>query len=203
MNFQCLFYRAFIDPLLRSLRRRLAGIVPDGASVIEAACGTGTQSLILSRRAGRVLGFDLNPGSVECAQNRIPQGTGNLSFVEADARNLPFVSDGEFDYATITLALHEMNPSNRIPVLKELSRTARNLLVADYSSPLPSTFPGWFTRMIEKMAGKEHYAGFCDYQDAGGLDSIIQDAGLEVVEEYFVLGGIGRIVLCRSSVTEG
>ena len=83
--------------------------------------------------------------------------------------------------------------------MKELSRTAKYLLLADYSSPLPVTFAGWFTRMIEKMAGKEHYAGFCNYQEAGGLDVIIENAGLELIEDYLVLGGIGRIVLCRKS----
>ncbi|MCK5735474.1 MAG: class I SAM-dependent methyltransferase [Spirochaetaceae bacterium] len=174
MNSQCLFYRTFIDPLLRPLRRKLAALVPPGSSVLEAACGTGEQSLIFSRRAGRVLGFDYNGNIVECAKGRIPELSENLSFQEADARNLPFIADEEFDYASITLALHEMNPANRIPVLKELSRTARNLLIADYASPLPSSISGWFTRMIEKMAGKEHYAGFCNYQDAGGLDVIIE-----------------------------
>ena len=123
----------------------------------------------------------------------------NLSFQEADARVLPFIADAEFDYATITLALHEMTPANRIPVLRELSRTARQLLVADYATPMPSTLGGWFTRMIEKMAGKEHYAGYCDYQAAGGLDTILVESDLEIIQEHSVLGGIGRIVLCRAS----
>jgi len=202
MNFQCLFYRALIDPLLRSLRVELARQVPAGASVLEAACGTGEQSLLLARKAGRVLGFDYNGKSVECARGRIPRGTDNLAFQEADARDLSFIADGEFDYATITLALHEMNPANRIPVLKELSRTAPQLLVADYATPLPASFAGWFTRMIEKMAGEEHYAGFRNYQDAGGLDSLLKEAGLKILEEHLVLGGIGRIVLCRLSVSE-
>ncbi len=199
MNPHCFFYRKFIDPLLRPLRRTLAGLVPEGASVLEAACGTGEQSLILARRAGRVLGFDYNRSIVECAQGRVPAVSENLSFQEADARVLPFIADAEFDYATITLALHEMTPANRIPVLRELSRTARQLLVADYATPMPSTLGGWFTRMIEKMAGKEHYAGYCDYQAAGGLDTIIGDSGLEIIQEHSVLGGIGRIVLCRAS----
>ncbi len=202
MNPQCLFYRTFIDPLLRPLRVELASLVPGGASVLEAACGTGSQSLLLARKAGRVLGFDYSPSAVECAKARIPGSSDNLSFQEADARSLPFISDDEFDYATITLALHEMNPANRVPVLKELSRTAPQLLIADYAAPLPSTFAGWFTRMIEKMAGKEHFAGFCDYQDARGLDSLLEDAGLEIVEENLVLGGIGRIVLCRSPMID-
>ena len=197
MRSRCLFYRIFIDPLLRSLRRELAEQVPVGSSVLEAACGTGSQSLILARKAGRVLGFDYNGVSVECARGRIPRGAKNLSFVEADARDLPFIADGEFDYATITLALHEMNPANRIPVLKELSRTARFLLVADYATPLPSSFAGRFTRGIEKMAGREHYANFCSFQESGGLDGLLEEAGLENVEEFPVLGGIARIILCR------
>jgi len=200
MSFHCFFYRRFIDPLLRPLRRELAALFPEGSSVLEAACGTGEQSLILSRRAGRVLGFDYNREIVKCAGNRVPDTSENLSFMEADARDLSFIADGEFDYATITLALHEMNPANRLPVLRELSRTASHLLLADYAVPLPSTFGGWFTRLIEKMAGKEHYAGFCNYQDSGGMNYLLDEAGLEIVEEHIVLGGIARIILAvRSS----
>ncbi len=186
----------FIDPLLRPLRKRMAALVPDGATVLEAACGTGEQSLILSSTAGRVVGFDYNPGMADCARGRVPRRSGNLSFLEADARNLPGIGDGEFDYATITLALHEMNPANRIPVLTELSRTAGYLLLADYSSPLPSTIPGRFIRLIEWAAGKEHYTGFCSYQESGGLDTLVSEAGLKIVEEHPALRGLVRILLC-------
>lgn len=197
MSVQCRFYRIFIDPMLKSLRKRMAELVPDGASVLEAACGTGEQSLILAGKAGRVLGFDYNGAMADCARRRIPLSVGNLLFLEADARNLPFVTDGEYDYATITLALHEMKEENRLPVLKELSRTARYFLVADYSSPLPPTIAGRFTWLIERLAGREHYAGYCSYQSSGGLDSLMREADLEILEEHQVLGGIVRILLCR------
>ncbi len=197
MSVQCRFYRIFIDPMLKSLRKRIAELVPEGASVLEAACGTGEQSLILAGKAGQVLGFDYNGTMAECARQRGLRSSENVSFLEADARNLSFVTDGEYDYATITLALHEMNEDARVPVLKELSRTARYLLVADYSTPLPLTVGGRFTWLIERLAGREHYAGFCSYQSSGGLDALLGDAGLKIVEEHPVLGGIVRILLCR------
>ena len=200
MSVQCRFYRIFIDPLLRALRKRMAEMIPDGASVLEAACGTGEQSLILAGKAGRVVGFDYNGTMAECARRRGLRSSGNVSFLEADARNLPFVTDGEYDYATITLALHEMNEDTRVPVLMELSRTARYLLVADYSSPLPPTLTGRFTWLIERLAGREHYAGFCSYQSSGGLDAMLGDADLKIVEEYSVLGGIVRILLCSTGI---
>ena len=175
----------------------MAELVPEGATVLEAACGTGEQSLILADKAGRVVGFDYNSSMAECARRRGLRSSGNVSFLEADARDLHFVSDGEYDYSTITLALHEMNETARIPVLNELSRTSRYLLVADYSSPLPGTISGRFTWLIERLAGSDHYAGFCSYQSIGGLDSLMREADLEILEEHPVLGGIVRILLCR------
>lgn len=184
--------------MLSRLRKRLVSLVPEGSSILEAACGTGEQSLLLAENAVRVLGFDYNPVMASCAGRRIPPSLSHkLKFLEADARNLPAIEDGEFDYATITLALHEMPENSRLPVLRELSRTARNLLIVDYSSPLPIGAAGRFTRMIEWMAGRDHYSGFRSYQKAGGLDSLIEAAGLVISEENFALRGIVRILHCR------
>lgn len=184
--------------MLKPLRRRMLTLIPEGCSILEAACGTGEQSLLLAENAVRVVGFDYNPAMAECAAGRIPAALAHkLSFREEDARKLPGIEDDEFDYATITLALHEMPESSRLPVLTELSRTARNLLIADYSCPLPATAIGRFTRVIEWMAGKDHYSGFKSYQKAGGLDFLIKKAGLETVADYSALKGIVRILHCR------
>ena len=198
MSIPCSFYRGFIDPLLQPLRRRIVSLIPDGSSVLEAACGTGEQSLILADKARRVVGFDYNPKMAECARRRISHlREHHLSFLEADARALPFFTDGEFDVATITLALHEMHIDARLPVLRELSRTAGSLLIADYASPLPRTHIGRFTRIIEWLAGRDHYAGFKSYQRTGGLDTLVQEAGLEIIDERSALRGIVRILQCR------
>lgn len=197
MSLQCIFYRFFIDSILRSLRGTLADLVPSGSTVLEAACGTGEQSLLLAEKASHVVGFDYNPVMVDCARRRIPEDRKNLTFLEADARSLAFISDNEFDFATISLALHEMNKDRRLPVLAELSRTARLLLISDYASPLPSTIGGRFTGMIECLAGREHYAGFRSYQKAGGMNSLLHDAGLVIQDEHRCLGGVVRILLCR------
>ncbi len=198
MSIPCSFYRGFIDPLLQPLRRRIVSLIPDGSSVLEAACGTGEQSLILADKARRVVGFDYNPKMAECARRRISHIPDHqLSFLEADARSLPFITDGEFDVATITLALHEMHIDARLPVLRELSRTAGSLLIADYASPLPRTHIGRFTRIIEWLAGRDHYAGFKSYQRTGGLDTLVQEAGLEIIDERSALRGIVRILQCR------
>jgi ubiquinone/menaquinone biosynthesis C-methylase UbiE len=198
VSIPCIFYRGFIDPLLQPLRRRIVSLIPDGSSVLEAACGTGEQSLMLADKARRVVGFDYNPKMAECARRRISHyPEHSLFFLEADARSLPFVTDGEFDVATITLALHEMHIDARVPVLRELSRTAGSLLIADYASPLPHTRIGSFTRIIEWLAGRDHHAGFMSYQRTGGLDTLVQEAGLEIIDEHSALRGIVRILQCR------
>lgn len=57
-------------------------------------------------------------------------GRGDLSFMKADARQLPF-ADRSFDLATCNLALHHFEPPEAIAVLRELARVAATVIVND------------------------------------------------------------------------
>jgi ubiquinone/menaquinone biosynthesis C-methylase UbiE len=64
--------------------------VPEGASVLEIGCGTGT--LIASLRPRRGLGVDISPRMVEIAASKFP----DLSFAVADAEALDLGESFEF-----------------------------------------------------------------------------------------------------------
>jgi ubiquinone/menaquinone biosynthesis C-methylase UbiE len=74
----------------------------------------------------------------------------DLTFVQADARSLPF-ADGSFDLATCNLALHHFDPPEAIAVLRELARVAGMVIVNDLRRSIIAwafarcVFP-WFTR---------------------------------------------------------
>lgn len=183
MGISCLFYRIFIDPLLRSLRRTLVQIIDDQhSSIIEIGSGTGEQSRLLSSPSRRVLRVELNDQMVTCSQKRADKrGNDSLSYIHADARDLGRFPDREFQAGLISLALHEMDQKSRTQVLSELKRVSQTIYVADYRAPLPRSIAGRFVRVIERLAGAEHYAGFLDYQNRGGLGRLFEKLHLQVI----------------------
>jgi len=191
------FYHLFIDPLLKPLRKQIAEMVPGGGKIIDFACGTGNQTMMLAEKSAHITGIDLNSRMIDKARIMIPaQYKDTVVFQTADGRNIHFAEDNEFDIATITLALHEMNEDIRLPVLSEMKRVAKHLIIADYDSPQPRNYAGIMAVIIEKLAGKRHYAGFRSYQNSGGLNSLLKEAGIEIQEEYSVLGGSIRVLNC-------
>jgi SAM-dependent methyltransferase len=75
---------------------------PDGARVLDLACGSGRHSLELRRRGFEVVGADISPELLEIAR-RDATGQGlEAEFVEADLRELDF--DAEFD---VVLSLND------------------------------------------------------------------------------------------------
>jgi ubiquinone/menaquinone biosynthesis C-methylase UbiE len=53
-----------------------------------------------------------------------------LTFVKADARQLPF-DDCSFDLATMNLALHHFDPADALDVLRQLARVGRTVIIND------------------------------------------------------------------------
>src|SRR4030095_15046094 len=68
---------------------------PEGARVLDLACGTGRHSIELARRGFSVLGVDSARDLLEVANRDAEQAEGEVSFLEADLRGLDF--DEEFD----------------------------------------------------------------------------------------------------------
>jgi len=190
------FYSLFIDPILKSLRTAVSGLVSPGSTIIDFACGTGNQAVLLAQQGHTVTGIDVNSELIFQASSRImDKDKQNLSFRACDGRNIDFVQDRAYGYATISLALHEMPIEMRVPVLLEMRRVAEHLIIADYASPLPKNLSGVITLCIEFLAGKTHFNGFKTFQKAGGLDALVKEAGLSVTEEHRVLNGIIRVLV--------
>ncbi len=191
------FYNIFIDPMLKSVRTAMAEMIPPGMDIIDLACGTGDFILYLSGKCHHCTGIDLNETMIFQINRKLKKGVhDHLSFHTADGRNLGFIKDKQFDYASISMGLHEMAPSMRHPILKEMQRVAKNLVIADYAVPLPRNKEGMIIRIIEKLAGKDHYAGFCSFRTNQGLDALLKEEKLSVVKNTTVLNGTIRIVLC-------
>lgn len=170
-----LFYFSLIDPLLKKLHTRVAAEIPEGASVIDIACGNGTLPMKYAEKASRVTAIDLSAGKLEFArQMAARRKIANITFIEMDATDLSRFQDEEFDIATVSMAIHQFRSETGMELLKALHRIANKVLIADYHHPLPWGFFGGTTRLIEWMAGQEHNSCFRAYLANGGLPGIME-----------------------------
>jgi len=177
------FYRFAIDPIVRSLRPRIADVLCDrqAQSVLDIACATGAQARVLAKRGLRVVGVDLSPAMTASAVQRSPE----IPFVCASALSLPFPTSS-FDGVILSLALHEHPEDERRAMVSEALRVLRpagTLVIADYSEPERPRWhlPWQVIRLIEHTAGPEHRAGFVDYVRRGALAGLL--ARLALVDD--------------------
>mgnify|MGYP006287791785 CR=1 FL=1 len=168
-----LFYFSLIDPLLKKLHNSVAAEIPEGASVIDIACGNGTLPMKYALKASRVTAIDLSASKLEFARNLAARkNIENIAFMQMDATDLTGFADVEFDIAVVSMAIHQFRTETSIALLNALQRIAARVVIADYHHPLPGGFPGGITRVIERLAGKEHHLCFKEYLRLGGLPAI-------------------------------
>lgn len=166
---------------LTGVRRQIIRNVEPNSKVLDIACGTGALVFELAGKCQKVVGVELSSKMVAYAsQKKVAKGVGNVEFIHADATNLPQFRDGEFDYATISMALHEMPPDIRKQILSEAKRVANKLVVADFTVPQPLNFAGIRSRIVEFLAGIDHFKGFLHFQRNGGLESLLEELDLSI-----------------------
>lgn len=69
--------------------------VPEGAEVLDAACGAGRHSIMLAKKGYSVTGFDLSERLLKIARNRAAEENLGIEFIRADIRS--FSSKKTFD----------------------------------------------------------------------------------------------------------
>ncbi|MCK4964128.1 MAG: methyltransferase domain-containing protein [Dehalococcoidia bacterium] len=167
-----------IEPLMRSLRIQipeLAGMKA-GDRALDICCGTGALALHYAKMGIIAAGIDLDPRVIEVAENkRRKLGLSNVSFQTANALDLPF-KDNFFDYASISMSLHEKERVDRDRIISEMKRVVKkegSLVFIDYKIPLPRIPISYTIKIIEFFAGRKHNRCFNDYVKQGGLDKLL------------------------------
>jgi|WetSurMetagenome_2_1015567.scaffolds.fasta_scaffold150185_2 ubiquinone/menaquinone biosynthesis C-methylase UbiE len=188
-------YQTIVDPVFRDIRKCLpefAGIKA-GDRVVDVCCGTGAQVIEYGRQGVVATGIDSSPGMMALAASAMrKQRLANISFQLADAASLPF-PDGCFDYASVTLGLHDKEKPVRDQVVSEMKRVVRRdgaLVLVDFSVPLPGNFWAVFARVIEFFAGGAHYLGFKNYCATGGMPEIMKNHGLRAERTVYLKNGL-------------
>lgn len=187
-------YVTCIDPLLRDVRRHIpvfAGMKP-GDTVLDVCCGSGAQISEYINRGIVAQGADNNPQMIDLARRYyFPNNSGASALKLTDAASLPF-PDGYFDFTSISLAFHDKDETTVNRIMAEMKRVTRKnglLVFADYSFPLPGNLPGFVIRVIERLAGGEHYMCFRNYLENGGLHKVLDNNSIIIVKETVMKNG--------------
>ena len=198
-----LVYSMLVDTLLRGVRV----CVPDfcgmkaGDRVLDVCCGTGAQTLVYARMGIFSTGIDLDGRMIEFAEKaRTRQHLTCVSFHRACAQHLPF-KDQCFDYASISMALHEKESPARDVIISEMQRVTKKegvLVFVDYRVPFPQNAYFYFARFVESIAGSDHFRHFRDYINQGGLDTLLKKNQLQSQKTGPFMKGLLTIVKTRN-----
>lgn len=180
-------YDVLLEPGENRVRRLCLQICPprENLSILDVGCGTGTQLVLYRRNGCKLHGVDLSPAMVAAARRKLGD-TAELSVQDATHLNYPGQT---FDLVSVVLVIHEMSANLRPAVLSECKRVARpdgRIMVIEWHLG-PYEFPMGYVyrsvrRLVEFIAGRRHYANFCDFKRHGGMEPLIDDAHLSVDE---------------------
>ncbi len=165
------FYDILAGPFLRHARQDIVrGAEAEKCRrILDVACGTGEQAIMLAKTGIEVTGIDSSPAMLGVGRRK---SHSNAAYLLCNAQNLPF-GPGSFDCVTISLALHEMATETRLGTTGEMLRVLTpggKLIVFDYAAPenWRCTFGLALLGLLEKIAGKEHFKNFVRFTRTGG-----------------------------------
>ena len=105
-----------------------------GESILDVAAGTGTSSASLARNGARVVAADFSEGMIEVGRRRQADNP-FISFVQADAADLPF-EDDTFDAVTISFGLRNIvDPRRALAEFLRVTKPGGRLVVCEFSRP--------------------------------------------------------------------
>ncbi len=180
-------YYDVVELLMERLRNRVAKIILERKcrNVLDVCCGTGSQASKIVREGIYVVGIDLSDDMLKVANKKKQK---NLLLIKGDATNMP-IKDSSFDCVTIQLALHEKNSFEQKKIIKEMKRIVKKkgiLVFLDYESKVKGVLPK-ISRIlpfaIEWGIGGAHYANYRNYIKNGGLDELLRQNKVKIIEK--------------------
>lgn len=123
-------YGRLFRVLHQSVLKNLITDLPDGALILEVACGTGHTTELLRDRQLEFIACDLTPNMLQMLQARLGA---DLRLVRSDAMCLPF-ADASFDLVISTRFMHLFEPTSQQRLLIEMRRVLRpgGRLIVDF-----------------------------------------------------------------------
>ncbi len=189
-DFLARYYNWMTLPLVR-VRGRVVDFTgaDKNSKILDVATGTGQQAFAFAKRGFDVIGVDLTEAMLAVARKNNPNDL--VKFEVGDATQLRF-EENRFDVTCVSFALHDMPLMIRKKVLQEMVRVTKpcgSIVIVDYALPR-NKFDKFLIYHLIKLYEGEFYKKFID----SNLEGLIQQVGIEIVEECSVLLGAGRIL---------
>jgi ubiquinone/menaquinone biosynthesis C-methylase UbiE len=160
-------YHKLFDSGLSKAHKITVDLMPERATVLDIACGTGELCFALrAKKNCRVVGIDLSVRMLRFAEKSNPYD--DVRFVHADATDLASFSDDSFDFATMLVLMHELTEEKQSRVISEALRVAHKLIIIDSVAPLPKNLSGLGIRFVESTFGRGHNRNFKNFLKSGG-----------------------------------
>jgi len=177
------FYDKIIAPNQDRIFNEIKNVIEPNSSVIDVGCGTGRFSFTVSEKVANVVGLDLSKKNIDKANQILSiKNNSKISFHHTNLSTL-ISENNHFDYAVMTYVIHEVNPSERITLLKEMSQIADQIIIGDYLVPVKRGFWSLLNEVVEFLAGNEHYSNFKHFIANNGLAGLVDNAGLKIIFE--------------------
>jgi len=190
-------YDRAVGAFLRPVHRAVLDALPTPGPLLDLCCGTGLLTAMAASRGRTAVGVNLSPAMLARANQAHP----GLRFIHADGASLPF-APATFAAVAICFALHEKPDATARAMLAEARRVTAPggaLLVADYRAPRgpePLTrLTGLGVAVIERLAGREHFAHYHAFYRSGGSRALLESAGLAPARTALFLGGTVGVYL--------
>ncbi len=197
-----LIYARLIDPMLRGCRKMIAGMIPEGSRVADFGCGTGALCRDLAQKGCHVTGYDFSSAMIRAAHRLSRNTTGHIAFRQADVLVLDPATFGELDCIVLSLVLHEQDMPIRMNTLQLAANSAHHVIIADFNYPIPGRLGRWITYSTEFLAGPKHFKYFRMYNLHEGMQGLLDDFHLRILDDHTACNGIVRIVRTCSPVTD-
>lgn len=175
-----------------AFRERLAvwsGVIgrrmPQGASVLDAGCGSGVLAAVAAERAGTVLGFDASREMIELAQERQRlKGLGNLTLRVARLGDAAAAEGRSFDFIMCSSVLEYVDDFwGALDGLTGMLNSGGQLCV---SVPNGDSLYRWAERAAFAMTGRPaYYAHVRHVPRPGDVLAGLKQRGLTVVETKY------------------
>ncbi len=181
-------YEKLLGKVLFPMRRNICTFVKHYGyrRILDICCGTGSQLELLATENMELYGVDSSPAMLDQTRK-----DSNIQFIEGDVADLE-LPHKSYDAVILTLALHEKNEMDRDVILQigwKLVKPEGHLIVADYCQPsqtISSVIFNCIIRLVEKMAGKDHYDNYCNWMNNGALEDHIAHYGMrkEIISSH-------------------
>ncbi len=192
-------YRIFIDPALSPSHEIVKSIIGKNKKIIDIACGTGSLVFKLAPNAKYIIGIDLSVQMIKQAiKSRNKFSFNNTKFLVHDALKLDSVIKEKYNYATLSMAVHQFPMETGLNILNKLKIHVNQIIIFDYNFKMKSNILKKIVYIMERIAGREHYENFKYYMNTGGLPAILKKLQLKIDKKIITGNGVFTIIKVKT-----